>query len=248
MFRSMITRVSLAAIATLTVAVADARATLMARISTDGGLTFTNFTAVSPFTSVSGSVTTGSNVTVGVLGSSNQPINAPNANISQTNLSINNNTSGAVTLHIVVSVSDIGFLRPTGPSTLSSSLSGTYGPGIAASGNFQSFANLSNTQFANSGLTGGPQAFSAPLLVSGTANIIGEGTINSFALISSSPFSLTNTFDFNITLQAGAQFQVTGTTTLSNVPEPATLVGAGIAFGCLGFTRFRRRRGEGARS
>jgi hypothetical protein len=241
MIRSTFVKIALAAVAAISIGVADARADLMTQISTNGGVTFTQF-GPSMTGIVMGNVSPAPGVNVSVTGTSNTPGAPTFSQVSQTNISVNNPTNMAVSLNLVISVSSINFSAPSGQIMLSSTLSGTYGPGVTGSGTFQSFIDLTNNFFAVAGLTGGPQPFSMTLLGGGTAQIIGAGTLNSSEDISSTPYSLTNTFTFTLNLAPGAQFQVTGTTSVTPVPEPATIVGAGIALASIGAFRFRKRR------
>jgi hypothetical protein len=235
--------VLIAAIASFFISTAEAQATLQIQISINGGA-FTTATALSPFTTVALNTSSGG-VSFALNGSSNQPTGSPFSQISQSNLTINGNTTGNVLFSsIVIRVTDTGFLSPTGAATLSSSFSGSYGAGVSAVGNqtFQSFANLSNTAFATSGLTGGAQNFTLPAVTTTTAF---NGSQDTAVNISSTPFSLTNTFTFSqFTIGAGAQLQVTGTTNLQTpaVPEPMTIVATLSGLPVLGGFMWRRRK------
>jgi hypothetical protein len=233
--------VLLVAVAAVALSATDARATIMAQISLNGGAAVTLSTGQSTSTGA---------VTVQFLGSSNSPGSPGNAGISQTNISAINSGASTQTVSVTVNASDIGFTQPVGNGTLSSSLSGTYQVGASvANGTFQSWANLSNTQFATSGITGGQQAWTAPSIASGTSPITIPGTnpLTSVANGVTSPFALTNLFTFTITLAGGASLQLTGTTNVlatppTVIPEPATITGGLLGLVSLGLFRLRRRK------
>jgi hypothetical protein len=231
--------VLLVAVAAVALSATDARATIMAQVTVNAG----------PVQTVNnnGTITSGS-VTISFNLTSNSPGSPGNAQISTNTISANNVGGTTTTLALTINASDLGFTTPTGNGTLSSTLSGNYGPGVTVtSGTFQSWANLSNTQFATSGISGGPQLWSAPPIATGTVNITGAGTLNIAANGVTSPFALTNLFSFSVTLAPGAQLSLSGTTNLFAqappvIPEPATITGGLVGLVSLGLYRLRRRK------
>jgi len=240
MLRSTFSRIALAAVAMAAFSAPDARAELQIQISVNGGA-FQNFSGGSG-TTVNPATITINGVNFSISGSTNQPLGTMPSQISQSNLVINGGASGATFSSIVIQVTSTGFTVPTGNNLqFSSSLSGSYGAGVSSASNqtFQSFVNLANALFGT-GQTGGAQNFGLPS-VSGTTAL--ANTLNSLVNVSATPFSMTNTFTLsNISIGSGAQLQLTGTTTLSSVPEPATIISALVGLPILGAWRLRRRQ------
>jgi hypothetical protein len=169
--------------------------------------------------------------------------------ISQSNLVINGGATSQMFSSIRIQVTSTGFTVPTGNNlAFSSSLSGSYGANIFTTPSnqshlFQSFLDLTNALFGMQH-TGGPQNFTTPA-VSGTTAL--ASTMTSLQNVNTTPFSMTNIFELdNITIGSGAQIQLTGTTTLSAVPEPATIISALVGLPILGAWRLRRRQSGSA--
>jgi len=231
-------------------------------VSVNGGLSY------SSLSSGTGSVqltVNGVGFDVHVTGTSNQPTaGATQAQISQISTTISTTGPGSVALpNIIIALSDKGFTQVSGAAVLSSSINGTSGAltGSALS-TFQSTQANSNLEFA--GLTSpglatavvgaglpAPGAATAtvnnpPLVIaslgSGTQSIPGStATTTTTATV---PFSLSNQLDvIGITLNAGAQLNLTGTTTLSTaVPAPPAAVLALTGLPFLGIGEWLRRR------
>jgi len=215
--------------------------------------------------------TTAGGTDISVTASTNQPLQPPLgtadfAQVAQTQINISGNN--ADTIALVVRVSDVDFVLPVGVSTLSSSFSGSIGGGNVASplaslGTFQSVADF-NSGVLFGGLPGVPG--SAPpgsddttgLQLVAVVPVVGLTTSfkgdTSKQTVSTAPFSLSNEFRFvapainplgltSLVIPAGgAQFQFTGTTTLTAVPAPAGVVLALTALPVLGLGRWVRRR------
>jgi hypothetical protein len=169
------------------------------------------------------------------IGESNSPGNGTAGLLQISNLSIENQTGGTGSL--TITASDTGYTAPGTagvPMTLESDMGGTFSKG-AAIGNsvtFQSFADPLNSQPTAANPT--------PLL---TFNKATSNTTESFSGSTQGAFthgagaySLSNVT--TITLAAGGQVNLSGTTTASAVPEPATL--GLLAMG--GLLAARRRR------
>jgi len=176
-------------------------------------------------------------------------------------LDLNNTGADITNLPLIVQVSDVNFVRPgPGPAVLSSSVSGTVGAGVdttvgATVSTFQSTVDYSNTLLgglvgppptpfgANGGDTTGIQAFVVPLLGGGTQDF--GNTVSKGTTVVATPFSLSNQFTFtSLSLANGASVQLTGTTQLTAVPAPPTVVLAlgGLPALCLGQWLQRRRQ------
>lgn len=245
-FRKLLPAAMALAAAVLLAAPPSARANITIQISTDGGATFD--AGGSGVGSAFDTATFGT-VTILVTATSNQPANSPNAQIQQVQIDTNNSGSSAQSLALVVRISDQSFTLPVGPSTLSSSFSGTTGPNVTAPGaTFQSTVDYSNTLFG--GLPGivtpgptdspGPQTVIIPNIPSGTQGFNATATVHTNATPN---FSLSNEFTLaNLTIGAASSLQLTGTTNLSAVPAPATMVLALGSLPLLGFGGWLRRR------
>jgi hypothetical protein len=170
------------------------------------------------------------------IAESTSPGNSTAGLLQISNLSIQNQSSGTGSL--TITVSDNNYTAPGAggvPMTLESDIGGTFSKG-AAIGNtvtFQSFADPANGQ---------PTALNpTPLLSFSKAT---SSTTESFSgsnqggfTRAAGPYSLTNVT--TITLAAGGQVNISGTTTASAVPEPASL--GVLALGGLLAARRRRR-------
>jgi len=222
-----------------------AQATLTVRISIDGGATFTDFTGTA--TRAEGSVTDLAGTNIDVIGRSNSTIaSASDAQISQVQININGGGLADV-LALVVAVSDTGFSKPTGLSTLTSSLSGTNAAApVSGVGTFNSVVDYNNNLFGGvlvDGTVSG-NTFSTGLqpftITSSFQNTVAANTV------AAPPFSMSNEFVIGaLTIGSGAQFQLTGTSTLSNVPAPPALLLALTGLPVLGIGAwFRRRKGQ----
>jgi len=223
-----------------------AQATLTVKLSVDGG---TNF-LVPTSGSLTGSGVTTATFNVGgtiftVTGTSNAPLGVQPAQISQVQVALNNTTGTSAAFNLVVAVSDTNFTTPSGPTTLTSSLSGAIAAGAVSSTgttNFQSVIDYNNNLFG--GLPIGGVA-SGNTFSTGVQNFTITSSFNNTvaaATTATIPFALSNEFHVSsLTLGAGAQYTLTGTTTLA-VPEPATMVAALTGLPLLGIGAWARRR------
>jgi len=242
-----------------------AKAAITLRISTDGGATFADFVGGENDTDVDGSVTA-NGVRVKVTATTNQPNqqfdNADFARVSQVQTTIDQVGPQGLPIDLVVRISDTAFfLPPTGANaTLSSSVKGTLGGDLSTSAavnavTFQSAADYSNQLFGGlpvtvsppTGATSGPvttilQPF-AIFHVGGTTLGVGPNTVDSPTVVAATPFSLSNEFRIlGLTIGNGASLELTGTTTLTAVPAPPTMVLALGGLPVLGLGRWLRRR------
>jgi len=238
-----------------------AEAALYLRISTDAGATFTDFVGAENDQLVTGSVTFGT-ATIDVRARTNQPVGAGFGQISQVQLNFTNTGATVTGIGLVVRISDTDFVAPSGPAILSSSFSGTVGPGTTGvtTGGFVStfqsaldndnvlFGGLPVTATAPTGATGantdttGLQAVVIPLIFSGTQDFGGSTFKGTTA---DAPYSLSNEFRItSLTLGGGSDFELTGITNLSAVPAPAALILAFVGIPALGVGGWLRRRGQ----
>jgi len=182
------------------------------------------------------------NYTFAALGAtSNAPGTALQANLTQTGqVLFRSGAAGSVT----VLVSDIDYNLPTGlPGTLNSSASNTYTN--APNGNSQAFTswfNPSNTlngqETASPTVTLLAASPPNPNSHSGDAGPTSLGTLGS-------PYGLTNSSTFTLTggtSSVPSQVQFTGSTTVTAIPEPASLALMLSAVPVTLFGALRRRK------
>jgi len=234
-------------------------------VSLDGGLTYGS---ASSSTGIVHLDLTGAGFSLTVTGTSNKDDGGTQSQISQ--ISTTFRATSAIALpNVIVALSDKDFSQVTGTALLSSSVSGTsgvIGVGTALS-TFQSTMANSNKLFAGLtspglntpvvgavdvkygvGVEGGAATATVnnppviiSTLLSGTQKIDGS---TAEVVTSATPlYSLSNQLDIiGITLGAGAQLNLTGTTTLSTVPAPAGVVLALTGLPILGLGHWLRRR------
>jgi hypothetical protein len=231
-----------------------AEAAFIMRLSSDGGATFP--------TVIQDNMAGDTNPTVGIIQAtfalasggnvqftinSNRTLATSFGRLSQTELAIGGTAPISFGSQVfVIDVTDTGYSAPTGASLLTSETSSTGLSGANATQatvTFQSWASNSNTEFAMTGITGGPQGpfvntnFGGP---NPPATVASTGTL-------APPYSLTSRFTVsNVNIPAGGSVQLTGTATttaVSAVPAPAgvLLVMAGLPV-LGGFSWLRRRK------
>lgn len=178
------------------------------------------------------------------IATSNSPGTSADALLQVSSIDVTNLGTGSQTLQVIVG--DTGFTSPSGTGLmLQGSYAGTLtNAQIGDTTSFESYADTSNTQ----GLTTGPTV-TATGLQSYTVTFPGSlqpfSTSNAVATFSSpGPYSVTNIT--TITLSAGAQSNVSGTTQLTPAggagsPEPASLLL--LAPATLALLTRRRRQG-----
>lgn len=194
----------------------------------------------------SGSVTNFHGVTITATSLSNSP-NTGGTSVFVLGSTIQVKDVDGLNHTVVISVGDTNFAAPTTPPALSalSSISGTVVIGGTSSStiSLQSYINQDNSQNGTTGVTtglqntltqGGLNAAGTYVLANGTATV---GSL-------STGYSMTSVTD--ISLKAGANFNVSTQVSLTSVPEPSTMAIAGLgALGMIGYG-LRRRKALGA--
>jgi len=233
MFRSFFARGLCAAIVALTASVANARADLAIRITPNGFAPLVIFSVggSNPVGSATGSY---GGFTYNVLGaSSNSPGSPTFSQMFSSTTTITNNDTVARTFRI--EVGSTGFTQLTGQTTMFSHIGTTVGITGGGTMTYQAYANNDNGQFSTTGSTPGVQNPNIS-----TANSSDSNDASTTANMGSL-YSLTQVFI--ITLQPGGSinFSTNLNLTAAAVPEPATMLGALVGFGSIGFYRLRRR-------
>jgi len=214
-----------------------AKAGFQVRITDEGTATTAVFNPVLPTdTTILASGLVG-NFTVALeFAMTNSPGTANFAILTQ-NGTVLNTSTGADTLK--VEVTSTGFTAPTTPPAInvSGSATGTVALGALTDVHFNSFLGVGMYDLATAGPQLGPLSATAPGALGPVAGASGTTTVTSLA----APFSITNILEATF---AGGTFanNLGGNTTLTNVPEPATLAMALGAIPVLGVGRMIRRR------
>jgi hypothetical protein len=183
----------------------------------------------------------GVGVTVGdfsasfTVGTSNSPGSPTQGLLQIQTLTVRNNAASTATLNLWLA--DTSFTAPGGPGStleLKSAIGGTLLNSASGTNGvvFQSFADPANGDPFVSSYTAGPQVYAS----AGGPLVSFNSTVTSSFPFAGPAYSLGNLT--NITLDGGAQANISGTTTTSVVPEPAA---AGLLVGGLGLIARRRR-------
>lgn len=233
--------VALACVVVALVCTSPAQAALTLELSVDGGAHW--LTPVST-TTLGNSVTetfSSNGAILVVTGSFTQGVNS--AVLSQVQTQIDALLS-AVSLNLVVAVSNTSYTAPTGGATLTSSFSGTGTLTDTGSGTFLSVIDYNNNLFGGLPIGGTPSGNtfstgSQPVTLASDY----DGT-TSARTTATTPFALSNEYDVgNLRLGAGTSAEFTGTSSLSAAtPAPPTVVVLLTALPLLGFIGWLRRR------
>jgi hypothetical protein len=250
MFRSTITRVFLAAVAAMTVTVADARADFRMRIDTSAnqGVVITNNTGVINFNSFPGPIGTGFQFNTNTTGTAQPPNNLQLGALHAIDLSsITIASANAGTIRLSLQFTG---LTASGLLSLTSNLGGTLSSGVGNSVNFNTWANGSNAFPAY----GADQAFGpiGPLggIPAGSVSPFGPAGVTfgtgPFSAGASTVFTSGGTYSLftlvTVTFgEGGGSISFDHLTFTSPVPAPAGILLAASALPCFGL-RFLRRR------
>jgi len=247
MFRSAFTKVALAAVAAFTVGIADARADLTIQISVVGqgtssftvlGNPQTGLGSVSHTASFGGFTVTASSLTSLQSGGGIQHTHAINFAY--------NGPLGGTSQTLIITMIGTNYNAPLGPLTSSSNGSPSQSGGAMGSVLMQSGVSLTNA-----GLPASPGDVTGLAPTSFTS---GSGTIGLSSSVlmpnpsSNGPFTTGPGLYSYMQVFTFSNFTATGLGSFSAaanivpVPEPATIVGAGIALASIGAFRFRKRR------
>jgi hypothetical protein len=176
-------------------------------------------------------------------GGSDSPGSPTFASLSSSTTSLQNTSSGVVT--VFISIGANGYTAPLPPPAISvltnvSATVNAVGTGSSNSLLFNSYVVNNNGQNNTSGVTTSQSLNIASTGAPGTSTTFTVGTLNA-------PYSLTELYQ--IKLNPGAFITLSASTNLSqvaSVPEPSTMAIAGIgALGMMGYG-LRRRKSNGA--
>jgi len=247
--------------ADLMIMLSDANSGSSATIDvTTGNVVTSSFVAGTGFGAPSALITTTAPPPAGTIWSINYNPTGGFGNFSMVSLTVTSNSptgfaglgtvrdiqldtanTGVATDSLTLKVWSQGFTIGAGnngtlTNTLASSSLGSSATDTAA---FQSFVGTGEgAGFVATGMT-------SSVSLTGPVPLLGSSTGSQANVSLSSPsYTVANTM--TMTLGAGETGQITGTTQISAVPEPATLisacVGMGLSFAAVSFNRFRRRR------
>ncbi len=239
--RSVSPILAMAGILAMTMA-APARADLMIQLSTNGTTWTTVATEASgTLASYTSPITNFSGFSIQALTtSSNSPGSSGFADLLGSDTSITNKNSATATLYI--KLSDTGFTDPYTPGLISvdSHVGGTViKPGTANLMTFQSYIDPANGEATTTGFTPGAQNKASGLSITSEA-YSNDAYLNITSGLTQ-PYSVTEYL--KVTLSKGSEINFSTSTTLTSaVPEPSSLVLAGLgALAMVGYTLRRRK-------